>query len=638
MAEKKQARGKKRRTPSTENTKKLADPFSAGVSRTWAFLDDLSASRMTFWICAFLLPAAVIACYPSSEALRGDYDVWFHLAYGKHYIQNLTWHIDHSIYSWTPARADAMYVTWLGSSIIYLVHAVLGVPGLFVLRMVLLLASGAVVFRLLKTADIRAGVSLLAGLLLVAVTIRIGAHYVKPEMFSIFLTTLVIAFYLRFRMSPGPWIMAVLPALFLFWVNMHGLWIFGLGFIGLALAADLVLFLVRRDHAIDRKALIYLSISAGLTLIALCLNPIGPAYPVNTALDLINPLSSALLSSRDAGDLGYFRSVAAYQGMWEHLLFVGKRDVFYTVSAWCMVLMIISLLPAWVVSWRRSGRADLPVVAANIVFFLMGMFMARLLVIFPQLWILSLVFFAWRMKTGPGPSRINSLFLAAFLALTGYVGFLATCVYAAPSWFGARYRDFVPVSEVRYIMDNNLPGPLFNDYLSGGYLMWAMFPEYKVFIDPRQFPHLDRVFPDYAGIGTKFPLDEKGLQSFMEKYPARIALIHYAYPNLILWFHKSPDWTLAYFDKAAVVMIRRDVAPILSPEARAAMRSPEKYKDVDNPIVLSYLFNVYNSFLGTRYAEQILGIYEQNVSDLFWFKKSELAGMRKILERSRKRE
>jgi hypothetical protein len=41
-----------------------------------------------------------------------------------------------------------------------------------------------------------------------------------------------------------------------------------------------------------------------------------------------------------------------------------------------------------------------------------------------------------------------------------------------------------PVRAVEFIKVNHLSGPMLNDYLSGGYLIWAA-PEYPVFIDGR---------------------------------------------------------------------------------------------------------------------------------------------------------
>jgi hypothetical protein len=613
---------------------KKSDVQSPGpVFRAWAVLENISASRRTFWFCAVVLPLAVLAYYPSSQALFHDFDLWFHLAYGKHYVENLTWRIDHSMFSWIPAINPPSYVTWLGSSVLYLVHGVFGVPGLVVLHYGVLLASGALVFMLAKAAKIRPGPGLLAGLLLAAVALNSAGKFIKPEMFSTFMVTLAVAMYLRFRMAPGPWVIAAFPVLFLFWVNTHGLWQFGLVFLGLAFAVDLVICIIRPNHALDRKALVYMAWAAALTFLALCVNPFGPSLSLSFIKGRIFQVFSIFFTFDGSGGaeaLDHYRGVAAYQSMWEHL-FYGKQEIFNTIPAVCMAVMIIVFLPAWGVSWKRSGRADLPVAVVNIVFFFMGMFMGRLILVYPLIWILSLVFLSWRAGPKPLFPRTGPLALAAFLILSGITVYAALCMYPAPSWFGAGYRDYIPDKEARYILDHDLPGPLFNDYLSGGYLMWVMYPQYKVFIDSRHFPYKNQVYPDYNGIGTKFPLHPKGLRDFTDIYPARIALINHREQGLIHWFHQSPEWTLVYFDKVAVVMVRKELLPTLSRKAKSAMLPPSGYADVVDPVVLTHLYNLYKRFLGPGYAAQIRDLFEQNVSDLYWDKKRILGEMNQDL-------
>jgi hypothetical protein len=628
MAKKKRAQLKEEVTPAPQDPG-IQSP--GPLSRAWLFLENLSASPRFFWLCAVLAPLAVLAYYPGSQSLQGDYDIWFHLAYGKHYVENLTWHIDHSMFSWTPADPEWMYVTWLGSSVLYLVHKTLGVPGLFVLHYAMLFASAAVVFRLARSANIRAGSSLLIGLLLVAVVMRIEATLIRPAMFSIFLTTLTAALYLRFRMEPRTWIIAAFPALFWFWINTHGFWIFGLAFMGLVFAVEWIRYIVRRDKAMSLAAMIHLSCAAGLTLIALCINPHGIYYPLQTAYGIIAPFFSSFgAPAPGAADLGLLGDIIAYESMWEHLLL--KESLFRSVSALGMAAMFIVFLAAWAVSWKRSGHADPPVATANIVFFFMGMSMARLVLVYALIWIPSMVFFAWRAGPGTLFPRGRVLLPAVFLVLIGHIAHTTICIYEDRSWFGAGYQDFIPDKEARFIMDNNLPGPMFNDYLSGGYLMWAMHPDYKVFLDPRHGPYLKQVFPDFMSIGSRFPLDENGLQAFTARYPARIALIHHREPNLIIWFHRSPDWTMVYFDTAAVVMARKDVMPTLGPEAENAFHDPSEYKHVGNPDVLKYLFTAY-SLRGTDEAFQIRDFYAQNVSNFYWRKKTVLAVMDQILAR-----
>jgi hypothetical protein len=42
-----------------------------------------------------------------------------------------------------------------------------------------------------------------------------------------------------------------------------------------------------------------------------------------------------------------------------------------------------------------------------------------------------------------------------------------------------------PISAVRFIKDNHIKGPMYNYYTWGGFLIWTVYPEYKVFIDGR---------------------------------------------------------------------------------------------------------------------------------------------------------
>jgi len=162
-----------------------------------------------------------------------------------------------------------------------------------------------------------------------------------------------------------------------------------------------------------------------------------------------------------------------------------------------------------------------------------------------------------------------------------------------------------------------------------------MYPDYKVSIDARHFPYRGRVFNDWADIGTRYPLNPEGLRAFTDKYPARIALIHHNYQNIITWFNRSPEWVLAYFDKTAVVMVHRDMIPELPPSAIGAINPPSHFKDVSNPIILGYLFDVYQKFFDVQHAAQIRDYYEQNISDRYWKKQSTLTNMDRFLARMR---
>lgn len=148
-----------------------------------------------------------------------------------------------------------------------------------------------------------------------------------------------------------------------------------------------------------------------------------------------------------------------------------------------------------------------------------------------------------------------------------------------------------------------------------------MYPDYKVFIDPRYGPYVKQMWPEWLGLRNN--MNPEGLKKLTSKYPFKAALIHMREPNLIFWFLDSPDWKLVYFDKAAVVIIHKSLIPTLSLEALATDVSTDRYKDLTNPLILSRLFDFY-IHVGPNYGREILGLYQRNVSNFYYEKKQRI--------------
>ena len=129
----------------------------------------ISNSRVTFWICLALMAVSVLAYYPT---MGDDYDIWFHLKYGEHYVKNLTWTIDHSQFSWTPSLADWKYVTWVSSSILYIVYRLASGPGLFIVQWLILLGIGSLYLYYIKSTEGGLDIDHILGLFLVAIVIK----------------------------------------------------------------------------------------------------------------------------------------------------------------------------------------------------------------------------------------------------------------------------------------------------------------------------------------------------------------------------------------------------------------------------------------------------------------------------------
>ncbi|MBN9417785.1 MAG: hypothetical protein J0I12_20215 [Candidatus Eremiobacteraeota bacterium] len=127
--------------------------------------------------------------------------------------------------------------------------------------------------------------------------------------------------------------------------------------------------------------------------------------------------------------------------------------------------------------------------------------------------------------------------------------------YAA-SWFGFGITYWNPVDEVEFLKKYH-PGikNIINDYDSGGYLIWKLFPETKVLIDPRSFPYrkfwADYIAYEHGQIGLEF------LDRFSEK--PDVALV--SLKNTSLWrsYLKDPkkQWVPGWIGTAYVVFVKQ---------------------------------------------------------------------------------
>jgi len=108
-----------------------------------------------------------------------------------------------------------------------------------------------------------------------------------------------------------------------------------------------------------------------------------------------------------------------------------------------------------------------------------------------------------------------------------------------------------PVKALEFIRANHLIGPMLNEWVSGGYLMWAA-PEYPVFIDGRGDPFvLNGVFGDF-GNWAMLRTDPNKL---LEKYHIQFCLVSPQSP-MVQIFPLLPNWKSVYADDHSVVFVR----------------------------------------------------------------------------------
>ena len=113
-------------------------------------------------------------------------------------------------------------------------------------------------------------------------------------------------------------------------------------------------------------------------------------------------------------------------------------------------------------------------------------------------------------------------------------------------------RETFPVDAVDFFTDTEIPGNLYNLYHWGGYLIWRLYPEHKVFIDGRADVYGDAFIDEYLQV---YQLRE-AWQEPLDRYDVSVVLIDKACP-LSTMLNERPEWYRAYADEQAVIFVRR---------------------------------------------------------------------------------
>lgn len=569
-------------------------PGRGGIDVTAAGNDGrrLAANAVLFAVCL----GALILYAPNQH---DDTDIWFHLRYGREHLERRTFFVDHSAFSWTPASPGWIYVSWLGSSLLYLVYTALGVAGLYLLLWSIVACALLASYALMRSRGVALDPPRVLLFLVTALSLSSTAFYLKAEMFSTLFFAAVVALFFHDRARPTRFLL-VLPLLFLVWANTHGAFVMGLLFLGLAVLGELA-----ATRSATRLALVALA-----CLLATQVNPYGLRYSAH--------LLETNLGDRYLGEAE--RNVAAYQDLVSLLGMQGRvRDGI--LASLGLAVAVGALMTR---SYRREGRLDPTILLVNAVFLGYALLVARAILFYPLVALPSVVMLskprAFR-QSGAGLARSGLIASAAILLIAGHMIRSQAAYSASKGWLGERLEEAAPVKETAFVREHALPGPIFNDYLSGGYLLWELYPRLKVFIDPRYTPYVSTVLPDYFRLTQA--TDPEALFDFAEKYPFQTAIVANRETVLLALFLTSPEWRLLYYGPFAAVIVRADVYDaFLRAHAPPDLRT-DRFADVRNPAVLMRLIRLL--FIhDPNAAARVLELYRRNVSPWFPGKQDEL--------------
>ena len=488
----------------------------------------------------------------------GNNDMFWHLKAGQIIFE--THQVPHQdLFSFTVPGREWIDAQWLFQLVIYLLYRVSGFAGVIIMASLL---SALTWFLILAPALNPRKYFSLSLLALVSLQAASARFIHRPELLTCFFLALELFLIHKYRRGKKT-ALYFLPALLLFWVNSHGLWPLYFVILGAFLAEEIVAVLnLRIPGMAQRSSPVPARASAiRITLILLgslsvtLLNPYGlrgALFPIS----LFTEISSANAASLSITDL---QSPLSSDFPWfERLPFIALL-VFST-------LIVLLLL--------RKRRANLTALLLWTSFLYLALTAERNTALLAMIvagplagalaeandnGIFPLPALSRRLK-GLRPLGAGLVLLA--MALIG-ADLVTSRFYVQNRAFtrfgiGALESDY-PIRAAETLKAvaaaSGAPAPLkiFSDFNSG-YLIWAGYPEWKVYFDPRLELYGEEMIRNYFRASTDWRFFEE--QDRKYDFDAVVITPEQFVKNLIVHLYRDPGWALVHLDGFSVVFVK----------------------------------------------------------------------------------
>jgi hypothetical protein len=383
-----------------------------------------------------------------------DPDVWWHLRTGQ-------WIVTHHMIP----REDPFSLTggpwiaysWLFEVLLYGCYSALGLAGIVLLAATMSVAIILALHLLIQRA--RPPFWLELALLLPAVTTLLPV-LIQPRswLFTLLFALIELHVLAAYRDGAPARCLLILPPLLAIWANMHVQFVYGVGLLVFALTDAVIRRIIAPREKNDSR-IVPLMMAGTAAVLATLINPYG-IYVVQPVLDAIK--------------------------MTDPFLYISELNAlaFRVPGDW--MVLALALATAFTLGWRRI------LVPLPLLVFLFGCavgFRAQ-----RDVWLLT-VGASWLIACAFA-GRDAEAFVLTRRRTIGLIGTIAVASVALASYglsntkLAASLRKTFPVAAVTAMEQHGSPGPVFNTYDWGGYLMWRL-PHLKVSLDGRNTLHGD---------------------------------------------------------------------------------------------------------------------------------------------------
>lgn len=438
-----------------------------------------------------------------------------------------------ALFEFTEAK-DMPFVAyeWLFSVVIYLIHSVVGYKGSIVVKALLGYIIFGLTFLLSFQINRHAILSMFIGIItIMAANYR---HFFRPEIFAYVFVLIHLNCIVRYRTTQNmKWLIGLVP-LQIVWVNSHGSYLVGLGFLPIFALGDIVDAFIGsrfRGRPFDFKDQLRKSMPYLFVFIAIL------------ASSLLNPYGIKIF--KHSWELSH--SAYIKKSIYEWYPTFSKR--FIIKKAFKMYLAYLVIYATCLFIGFKHLRT--PTVILSILFLYLSLDAQRHIAIFVLVNSIMLAHLVKeRLQDLNGKTLFASIFAVVLLTTTAFTYHKGNFAYTrAGLTFSAPFSK----EAIEFIRQRDMKGNVLNSYGLGSQLIYHFYPDLKVAIDSR----IDVFGAHYWESYDRLFRDEPHLIRFLDKYNVRyIILSRY---DFLRYFRDKYEvaklgWRLIYHDNKVFII------------------------------------------------------------------------------------
>ncbi len=509
----------------------------------------IQENKYIVWV---LLASLLICIFALSSYKIDDDDVFWHLATGRFVVEN-GYVPDKDVFGALTQNTEWIPFEWGWDVISYELYNTGGYNAIFIFRSLIFCLIFFIYFRLLKKFNVNSVISaVLLFILLMAVNDRLSP---RPHMFTYLFFVVLLYLFTTFKYIDREKYfkrLFSLPLIFLLWGNLHlGVIAGGLLLFIFTLSEVIIYYYPSRfsnseNKALSREQLKKLAIISIASALVLLINPHG----IQTYIYAYSHTKMKMLES-----------ILEWQNP-----FTGKIEMTFVVTLYKIFLFtgIIVLIYAY-------KKRDL---TAAMIYLAFAVYSVRAIRFTVDYEIVIVFFIAvcvdyylkHFIKSNSFSDKLlnGNITKVVFAVFFIYVSSQAlsdnlyiALKYNKQSGWGIN-EEYIPVALFNFIKENNINGTPFNNFESGGYLIWNS-PGQKNFIDSRNIN--DEIFNEYMSIlymnpGFENKLEKDGVD-YVIYFEPKLA----KYPNnlkksITEFLFKNKNWKLLYWDDKSMLFLK----------------------------------------------------------------------------------